>query len=197
MNNVTSENKKVNNITLMLILVGMILIGLGSYLLFFKNSDKVTDNNSKTNETIKSNGIMDDFLTETRMRTYKELAIFIISGVKKELLINNKLEKGDYYFTSNIYENGGKSSPLGGEIAYITSLNACEGGEKINDYICRVNSIVQLECTDNSKSFVRVSNDSGNYSYSICLTAGTGNKYIDVLEGTEKNLYNSDYSMIK
>ena len=140
-------------------------------------------------------------LTSARQSTMKETAVSIINGVRQQATIANELYAGDYYFTSAILEKGAGTAPLGGTYAFASNVGTatgeqCAGGKKIGQTLCRTASAV-ASCADTSTSFVRVSG-SGPFTYSICLAAGSGNKYIDVTLGTESRLLDSnDVSMIK
>jgi len=135
-------------------------------------------------------------LNSTRQSTMKETAVSIINGVRQQATIANQLYAGDYIFDKNILESGGGAAPLGGEYVF-SSLSATEcgtGDTKIGSNVCRKGTAF-TECKSSSTSFVRVSG-TGPFTYSICLTAGSGQKYIEL--GTEDALLNSnDNSMIK
>lgn len=126
----------------------------------------------------------------------KESAAGMIDGVRQQLYLANEIEPGDYYFTKGILEKGGDTSPLGGNYNYISVSSATEYESIGTLGVYRAPGA--LTCSDKSQSFVRVSYDGTKYTYSICLTAGEGNKYIDVEEGTEANLLNlNNTEMIK
>ena len=135
-------------------------------------------------------------LDKAKADTFKETGASIIDGVKKQLLINNRLDEGYYYVYSTILEKGGQTSPFGGGIAYYTE--ACNGSneEKIGTMVCKTTS---KTCSDSAKVFVHIASDK---TASICLTAGSGKKYIkDVagtgtVAGTEANLLGTDNTMI-
>lgn len=142
-------------------------------------------------------------LNSTRQNTFKETAVSIINGVRQQLIVANELKEGDYVFTSALLEKGADTdAPLGGKIKLVASIpsNCSTTAEprEVGDNICRTNTTGATDCSAGADSFVRVSKGSNNvYTYSICLTAGTGNKYINVTEGTETKLLNSnDTTMI-
>ena len=153
-------------------------------------------------------GVLDDAKT----KTFKETGASIIDGVKKQLLIANELEPGDYYFTKALLTKGGGESPFGGNLTIPDSLvtttgGNCAGGKMIGTVVCRTPATPTHDCSATTAiSYVRIANDA-NRTASICLTAGeSGKKYIDVnptanvdnSAGTEANLLNSNYTaMIK
>ena len=132
-----------------------------------------------------------------RYNVFKESAAQIIDGVRNQLFLSGEIETGDYYFTNGIVSKGGETSPLGGTINYISKAVAEASYEPIGSLgVYRVDDT--LTCSDTSPSFVRISYDGTKYTYSICYTAGAGNKYIDVEKGTEANLLNeTNTEMIK
>ena len=128
--------------------------------------------------------------------TFKESAAEIIDGVRNQLYLSNELEPGDYYFTSGMLLKGGEESPLGGKINYIQNTSESEylSIGTLGIYKATNPGI----CSATSPSFVRITHDGTKFRYSICLTAGEGNKYIDVTDGTEVNLLNQNNTdMIK
>ena len=150
-------------------------------------------------------------LNSARQSTFKETAVSIINGVRQQLTIANELKAGDYLFTTALLEKGGTDSPMGGTFQIVTSLNTatggnCVGGKLIGSTICRLTS-TNTECkADTAASFVRVYQTGTTYTYAICLSAGSGNKYIDVGTsatgqtdaGSEANLLDSNNNqMIK
>ena len=142
-------------------------------------------------------------LNSTRQSTFKETAVSIINGVRQQLIVANELEVGDYVFTKALLEKGvDTNAPLGGKLVLVDSLpsncSATAEPRKIGDNICRINTNNSKACSASAESFVRVTKNSSNvYTYQICLTAGSDNKYINVVEGTENKLLNSnDNTMI-
>ena len=131
-------------------------------------------------------------LKKSKESTMKETAAMVIDGVVRQLIITDKLEEGDYYFEKAIVEKGLDKSPLNGQ--YSVGFDSCLQNNKIGDYLCKT---VQTECNDKTNSYVRVTKDANNrYEYSICLTAGEGNYYID--SATKSDLLdNNNNSMIK
>ena len=196
-NNVISDNgnKRNNSNTRVLIIISFIvLIGIIIFLVYDnyikdKDEPKPTPTSSqKENDPIE---YTNDYVEKTKANTFKETGLSIITGVKQQLIIANKLEEADYYFSSSTLENGGKYSTLGGEIKY-QDISNCN--DRIGNYICK--SQTKLLCYDEAPSFVRVTNNNGSYIYSICLTVGKGNKYID--NGLERELLDyNNFSMIK
>ena len=159
---------------------------------------------------------MSGIMQGARYSTMKETGLQIINGVRQQLTLANELNAGtagsqfttangiDYYFSSSLLEKGGKTSPLGGEFEYASDTPA--NSTKIGlAGVYRYNgteSSRNLTCTntgDTNSSFVRVKYNSttNNFEYAICLTAGKGNYYINVTNGTEaKLLASNDNSMI-
>ena len=117
-------------------------------------------------------------LQSTRQSTIKETAASIIDGVQKQLLINNRLEAGYFTFGEALLEKGGKDSPLGGTIVYNTTGSGTRIG---NSSVYKESGA--LTC-NGSQSFVHVIFDDsmstgGKFTYTICLSAGAGEYYID------------------
>ena len=136
-------------------------------------------------------------LDSTKDSTYKETAASIIDGVKKQLMINNKLSAGDYRFAKTILEKGGSESPWGGTLNIPDTLSTatggnCAGGTMIGTQICKLTT-TNTACSATAVSFVRID---ANGRGAICLTAGSGYKYIDVATGTEAALLAEGNSMI-
>ena len=132
-------------------------------------------------------------LEKTRESTYKSTAATLLDGVRKRLLLANKLGEGDYEFTISLLEKGGENSPFGGAIQYLPNTLQCSDDNKVDDNICKVST---RECTATATSFVRVTSVDSSYRYSICLTAGANNKYIYL--ATESSLLDAtDNSMFK
>ena len=168
---------------------------------------------------------MTGIMQGARESTFKETASQIISGVRSQLTLSMEtvtMAKSSYdgngqvyFFERGIIEKGGQSSPLGGEIQYISAPETSgtnAGKSNVNSsgtasYIAMTKigsmgiyrSSANVTCSDSVYSFVRFKNGtSGNLEYSICLTAGSGYKYIRDTEGTEANLLNgSNTTMIK
>ncbi len=149
-------------------------------------------------------------LDSARKSTMKETAVSIINGVRQQLTIANELKAGDYLFTTALLEKGGTDSPLGGTFKIATALDTgtsknCAGGKLIGSTVCRLTATDTACSATTANSFVRVYQSGTTYTYAICLSAGSGNKYIDVGTtttatdaGTEANLLDSNNnSMIK
>lgn len=131
-------------------------------------------------------------LQSTRQNSFKETAASIIDGVQKQLLVANELQAGDYTFTNAIVEKGGEKSELGGTIKYNTDKSGTQIG---TSPVYRASGA--MTCSDGSVSFVHVTYDelTYKYTYTICLTAGVGEYYINNGELT-KLLDSKDVSMI-
>ena len=110
-----------------------------------------------------------------------ENALNIIDGVKKQFAIYGVEADGTYSFGKGILESGGEVSPLGGNFVYGTSSDgtAIANGALIWKY-----TTAPTSCTA-TKSYIKYDSTNG---WSICLAAGSGNKYVD---GTEAAI-NSD-----
>ena len=134
-------------------------------------------------------------LETSKANSYKESGLSIITGIKQRLTILNRLDEGDFEFTSALVESGGFESPYGDNLKYLDNISSCSSNNIIGDSICKVST---QNCTASTTSFVRVSKVSGGsntYKYSICLTAGSGNKFINL--ATEDQLLDkNDNSMI-
>lgn len=122
-------------------------------------------------------------LQSTRQSTFKETAASIIDGVQKQLLVTNELKEGYYAFGDGIVEKGGIESPLGGNILYkgkgtAQGTYAQIGTSPVYRITPAANSSVT--CVNSKDSYVHVTYDttSYKYTYTICLTAGSGNYYI-------------------
>lgn len=123
-------------------------------------------------------------LQSTRQSTFRESAASIIDGVRTQLLVNNSLSAGSYYFKEGILQKGGKEAPLGGEIVYASS--APDGSTAIGDMLYKAGSTAPT-CGHNVSSFVTVTQDANNnLEYKICLsTTGTDNYIISNATETE------------
>ena len=158
---------------------------------------------------------MSGIMQSARQSTFKETALQIINGVRQQLTLANELNEHvgaftntngvDYYFSGNLIEKGGKTSPLGGTLQYASS--APTGTTPIGTIgVWRLDTTTDnpqnATCNNTAarNSFVRVKylSDTKNFEWSICLMAGKNQKYINVTEGTEEKLLNNnDMSMIK
>ena len=165
---------------------------------------------------------MSGIMTSARNSTFKETTVQIINGVQQQLTLANELLPGsegftaggdgrDYFFTKQIIEKGGDTSPLGGNIKYATITDNSDTStnatwpKKAGSLLARKIGNMDIyrakdgknACGQNKDSFVRVKYNGSNFEYSICLSTDGTNKYIDVTNGTlEKLLDNNDLSMI-
>ncbi len=166
---------------------------------------------------------MSGIMTSARNSTFKETAVQIINGVQQQLTLANELLPGsegfagssdtgrDYFFTKQIIEKGGDTSPLGGNIKYAAITDNSDTStkaawpKKAGSVLARKIGNMDIyrakdgdnQCGQNKDSFVRVKYNGSNFQYSICLSTDAANKYIDVTNGTlEKLLDNNDLSMI-
>ena len=148
-------------------------------------------------------------LNSARQSTFKETAVSIINGVRQQVTLANQLPasgSASYAFKESILEKGG-DSPLGGEIQFVSGLS---GGKvdmsatstKNEQAATEIGSIGLYKitgtvptCSASVRSFVTITKDSDTnvYTYSICLTAGTGNKFIN---GTEDELLDSNNTAV-
>ena len=114
-------------------------------------------------------------LQSTRENTFRESAISMIDGVRKQLLVNNALNAGTYYFTQATLEKGGVESPLGGNIKYATfdSSTMTKIGTMIYKTTTNLaDSVCKRETSGQAAgSYVKVTLDSTTnvFTYSICL----------------------------
>lgn len=132
-------------------------------------------------------------LNSARISTFKETAASIIDAVQKHLIVNNELKPKDttayFAFTSDIVEKGGTESPLGGNILYKGSGTAQGTYAQIGQtpvYRITQSGNTAIACAAAKDSYVKVEyiSSSSKYNYYICLTAGSGNKYINEAEYT-------------
>ncbi len=121
-------------------------------------------------------------LQDSREKAYRETAVSIIKGVRQRLALANEQKAGAYYFTRNILESGGKQSPFGNDLTFRSDQGTQVNGTTDIYYVNTVPT-----CSASAVSFVSVAIDSttNKVTYSICLTAGEGNKYV---EGTEDDI---------
>ena len=165
---------------------------------------------------------MTGIMQGARESTFKETASQIIAGVRSQLTLSMETvtqssdfysDGVDYFFEESIIEKGGHTSPLGGNISYATSSGSgvTVVGAKSGTTFTKIGSMgiwrasqKQDTCNGSINSYVRVKYNSTtkNLEYSICLTAGSKNKYIDVngtgtAVGTEVNLLGNSTDMIK
>ena len=123
-------------------------------------------------------------LSSSRNKVMFENAQSVISGVKKQFAINNEAPEGNAYgFNSSLLESGGITSPLGGNFLYGTPT-----ANVITTGLWKLAS-VPTTCTASTESYIKVD---ANGVYTICLTAGAGNKYIT---GTEAEMSAQDASV--
>ena len=124
-------------------------------------------------------------LQSSKKKIMYENAQSILNGVKKQFLIGNVSapSTGTSYFgfNANLLDSGGIESPLGGNFVYRTYNDTDD--TKINDgstaILWKIGGTTPTGCSDSVASYVALTNAG---EYSICLTAGSGNSYID---GTE------------
>lgn len=149
---------------------------------------------------------MGGIMQSAREGTFKDTALSIINGVKQQLSINGQLGNvgnSYYFFQEKLLEKGGATSPLGGDISYIPNPESNQALRYVGDTSTKVavtkigsmgvyKSSTALSCsasginaaTKTSYSYVMATYNATNktFTYSICLTAGNGNPYIDATE---------------
>ena len=134
-------------------------------------------------------GVIDSSEKNSARRT----AANIIDGVRTKLMLEGELETGTYYFTNAILEKGGVSSPFGGNYTYVSS--SATGMTQIGTTgVYRITGTAPT-CSATATSFVKITVTTGQPTkYEICLTSGTGNRYIN---GTENDILADSDSVIK
>ena len=128
-------------------------------------------------------------LQSSKKKIMFENAQSILNGVRKQLLINNETPASTgttyYGFSAGLLETGGVDSPLGGQFQYRTFNSSND--TKINDgttaVLWKIGGTAPSACSATQQSYVSYNASTGKYS--ICLTAGSGNSYID---GTEDDV---------
>ena len=124
-------------------------------------------------------------LQSSKKKIMYENAQSILNGVKKQFLISNVSAPSTgtayYGFNANLLDSGGIESPLGGNFQYRTYNSSDD--DQINDgttaILWKIGGTQPTGCSATTQSYVALSSTG---EYSICLTAGDGNSYID---GTE------------
>ena len=156
---------------------------------------------------------MSTIMQGAKYSTFKETGLQIINGVRQQLTLANELDIDnarlttgvgvDFYIPSSLLEKGGTKSPFNGTISYYSEAPAnsvAVGTSGIYRYDGTAqNTNLTCQSVANNYSFVRVKYDTTakNFVYAICLTAGANNYRIDVTNGTEANLLNTnDNSMV-
>ena len=128
-------------------------------------------------------------LQSSRLDTFRESGIGIISGVKQKLILANDIKAGVYYFDKSILESGGELTPYGDTIVYGSSSDGTAVSGASGVYYA-----ASATCQDTGKSFVVVTEEGDHFEYGICLVAGANKKY---LEGTERQLMGKDDTVLK
>ena len=118
-------------------------------------------------------------LDSAKKSTFKENAASMIDGVRKELLLQNKLDAGTYIFTKDILDKGGTDSPLGGTFVIADALSTASGGNCVGGTLITGGKLCKLAsaptCNQTATAYVTFD---ANRSATICLAAGSGNPYI-------------------
>lgn len=133
---------------------------------------------------------MSGVIDSARLNTTKNNALYCIDAVRSNLILNNRLDEGTYYFASSLLEKGGTEFAFGGQYQYVNASDAPSGAAAIGSKIWRVTGNVTC---DNSApgAFVTVTADAnGDYTYSICLPTNSEDDYY--VSGTENEISNAD-----
>ncbi len=118
-------------------------------------------------------------ITSSKEQVMLENAQAMIDGVKKQFAIYGEEPNGKVYgFSSAILESGGVTSPLGGNFAYGSKGT---NDKEITTGLWQITGTAPT-CSATANAFISVSSSG---AYTICLAAGTGNKYVS---GTEANI---------
>ena len=129
-------------------------------------------------------------LQESKETVMFENAQSVIDGVKKQFAIKIESPNGRYYgFSSSLLSQGGVQSPLGGNFVY-RSLDGENGDVEVTTGLWRLGTTPQA-CAAGVPSYISVDS---NGKFTICLTAGAGQKYIT---GTEDQIAARTASCIK
>lgn len=129
---------------------------------------------------------MSGVLNSAKESTMRETAASIISGVRNNLVLNNKLVTGDYYFDRSMLEKGGEDSPFGGKYKYGAYSDSKIGNvtvDKVSTGVYKVKDESSISCSKDAISFVHISSSNGTYEYKICLSDGENYMF-----DTESNL---------
>ena len=125
---------------------------------------------------------------DSRQNVMFENAQSVIDAIKKTLAINFVTPDGKSYgFDSTILSGRGVKSPMGGDFQFRTKAS---GDTEIASGLWELATDPD-DCAANVKSYVTVS---ANGEYTLCLTAGAGNKYIT---GKESDINANKASTIK
>lgn len=134
-------------------------------------------------------GVIDSSEKNSARRT----AANIIDGVRTKLMLEGELKTGSYYFTNAILEKGGVTSPFGGNYQYVSA--SATGMTQVGTTGVYRMTTTAPACTANTVSYVTINVTAGQPTkYEICLTSGSGNRYI---YGTENDILADSESVIK
>ena len=148
---------------------------------------------------------MGDVLNKSEKNAARRTAASLIDGVRQRLTLAGRLKKGCYAFENSILEKGGINSPLGGEWKYatdapsgFTAVNGATGIYKASDSSsCSCSAAGTYSYVLIGGSGSRSDNDytsDEQFTYSICLVAGSENPYID---GSESDITKDSPDVIK
>ena len=118
------------------------------------------------------------------LQTSKEQIMFenaqsIIDGAKKHFAIKIESPEGkNYGFGKAFLSQGGTKSPLGGDFVFRTMGNNESGDKEVTTGLWKLGTAPGT-CAANVASYIAVS---ATGEYSICLTAGAGEKYLSCTE---------------
>ena len=123
---------------------------------------------------------------ESRQNVMFENAQGVIDAIKTTFAIKFETPNGSYGFDSTILGDRGIKSPMGGNFIFGSKG---DGDTLITTGLWKLGT-APSGCTATSTAYVTVTNG----KYTLCMAAGTGNKYID---GPEDKISQNDSSVIK
>lgn len=135
-----------------------------------------------------------DLFRDYKITKTKKIALNYIDSLRTNLIDNNALTTGIFYFQSDLLDNKNIESPLGGNFRFDNPLKGQIGSykvQKVAPYIYKVISNPTPKCYANAYSFVEISYINNDYVYKICLTAGYEEKYVLGLEKEIKDEENT------
>ena len=145
---------------------------------------------------------MGNIMRNAQNSTFKETAEQLIAGVQQQLMLNGRLEPGQYFFTKAILDKGGETSPRGGTIQYVaapssgkTKLQTSGSAVAVTEIVNGIykNSGSNVACAKTTYSNVIITQNGTGFNYQICLTAGAGNPHID---GTRADVLNENNTTV-
>ncbi len=138
-------------------------------------------------------------LQSSRESVFKETGLNVLNGVRNQLMANNELREGNYYFSKALLEND-NDLPFGGKINYATIGSTETGiGSKVGDIYAVYRTTATVSCSQTSSSYVNVKYENGQFVYSVCLTpdeiTSATQRFID--NATEAELLGNTTDKIK